>query len=320
MGSLFIGVAVIISPDGHLRVRRAETTTAEQDSSVDRVLKAFEPGTGAGLLHLTTRELETRLPLDLVFLRSFASRYLTELCRRPVEGVQQELPLIEPPPAGEIASLILEAPPVTGLEYLRPDTLVGWWQDLDEYVRAGIRNHPGGAREYLREGNPLWRMVGRVTFHLAENKKDPERPFAFLATYTSRLSAQGKLQHLPLSRALAEYSGARNRTALLSLLSPVQTAAERSPLLRQMLEDGDLYHPLAWSPAEAYSFLKETPALEESGVIVRIPDWWKRRHGSRPVVKVTVVQPLLQYQGSARNGVSSQDYGHYGTAYRLACV
>ncbi|MFB3905866.1 MAG: DEAD/DEAH box helicase [Acidobacteriota bacterium] len=279
---------VTITPQGHLQVRCPETEAGEKDPFVDRVLSAFEAGAGAGLLHLATRELETRLPLDLVFLRSFASRYLTEVCRQPTASEALQFPEIGPPPPGELASLILEAPPMTGLEYLLPETLVGWWQDLDRHVRDGVRRHPGGVREYLRERNPLWRMVGRVTFHLAENKKDSERPFAFLATYTSRLSAQGKLQHLPLSRALAEYSGTQNRTALLSLLSPVQTAAQRSALVRRLLEDGDLYHPLAWSPAEAYAFLKETPALEESGVIVRIPDWWKRRQASRPVVNVTV--------------------------------
>jgi len=53
------------------------------------------------------------------------------------------------------------------------------------------------------------------------------------------------------------------------------------------------------------------PAAVHAGVV---------QTGETAVVKVTVVQPLLQYQGSARNGVSSQDYGHYGTAYRLACV
>ncbi|RPI20865.1 MAG: DEAD/DEAH box helicase, partial [Acidobacteria bacterium] len=282
-----MAVVVVISPQGHLRVRRDRAETGEE-AFAERVLTAFEAGSGAGLLHLATRELETRLPMDLVFLRSFASLYLTDLCRRPAVDGAETLPEIEPPAPGELASLILQAPPIVGLEYLRPETMLSWWRDLDEYVEAGVRNHPGGVRDYLRELNPLWRMVGRVTFHLAENKRDPERPFAFLATYTSRVSEQGKLQHLPLSRALAEYSGARNRAALVSLLSPVQTAAERSGLIRLLLENGDLYHPLAWSPAEAYSFLKETPALEESGVIVRIPDWWKRHGASRPVVNVTV--------------------------------
>jgi hypothetical protein len=42
--------------------------------------------------------------------------------------------------------------------------------------------------------------------------------------------------------------------------------------------------------------------------------------GETAVVKVTVEQPLSQYQGSVRNGVTSRDFGHYGTAYRLACV
>ena len=45
---------------------------------------------------------------------------------------------------------------------------------------------------YLSDLNPQWRLVGRVTFHLAENKRDPEHPFAFLATYIPRLSAQGR--------------------------------------------------------------------------------------------------------------------------------
>jgi hypothetical protein len=37
-----------------------------------------------------------------------------------------------------------------------------------------------------------------VHFNLAENPKDAEAPFAFLATYTPRLSAQARAQHLPL--------------------------------------------------------------------------------------------------------------------------
>jgi hypothetical protein len=42
--------------------------------------------------------------------------------------------------------------------------------------------------------------------------------------------------------------------------------------------------------------------------------------GETAVVKVTVEQPLTRYQGSLQNGVTSHDFGHYGTAYRLARV
>lgn len=38
------------------------------------------------------------------------------------------------------------------------------------------------------------------------------------------------------------------------------------------------------------------------------------------VIKVTVVAPPPQFAGSVRNGVTSHDFGRYGTAYRLSAV
>ena len=119
---------------------------------------------------------------------------------------------------------------MTGLEYLREESLTGWWTDLDALVRDEIQHHAGGAQAYLSEKNPSWRFVGRVTLHLAENKRDAEHPFAFLATYASRLSAQGRVQHEALGRSLQQYAGTKNRQALLALLVPLQRAAERSTL------------------------------------------------------------------------------------------
>jgi hypothetical protein len=42
--------------------------------------------------------------------------------------------------------------------------------------------------------------------------------------------------------------------------------------------------------------------------------------GETKVVKIVVEPPLRQYQGSTRHGVTSHDFGQYGTAYRLAAV
>jgi non-specific serine/threonine protein kinase len=123
---------------------------------------------------------------------------------------------------------------------------------------------------------------------LAENPHDPEFPFAFLATYVTRASATGKVAHAPLSRALAESSARADAASLLSLLVPVQRAAERSPLVKELIAEGDLYHPLAWSPEDAHRFLREIPTLEAAGVIVRVPDWWRARKPPRPEVKVTI--------------------------------
>jgi hypothetical protein len=42
--------------------------------------------------------------------------------------------------------------------------------------------------------------------------------------------------------------------------------------------------------------------------------------GESGFIKVTVVPPLTQYHGSQRNGVTSNDFGRFGKAYRLAAV
>jgi LCCL domain len=39
--------------------------------------------------------------------------------------------------------------------------------------------------------------------------------------------------------------------------------------------------------------------------------------GETAVVKVTVVEPLSQYHGSTSNGITSQSYGAFRTAYRV---
>ena len=112
--------------------------------------------------------------------------------------------------------------------------------------------------------------------------------FAFLATYTSRLSSQGRAQHEPLGRALQQYAGAKNRSALLSLLVPIQKAAERSTLVKELVDSGDVYHPLAWTPHKADRFLQDVPIFEECGLIMHVPDWWKASRPPQPVVSVKI--------------------------------
>jgi SNF2 family DNA or RNA helicase len=107
-----------------------------------------------------------------------------------------------------------------------------------------------------------------------------------MATYAPELSEQGRIRHQPLGRALQEYAGTKNKKALIRLLSPVQLAAQSSPVIKDLVDTGDIYHPLAWSPEEAYSFLKDAPRYEQCGVVVRLPDWWKKR--SRPRAGVTI--------------------------------
>jgi hypothetical protein len=274
-----------ISPHGRLFV---EAAPDGQEALPKKFIEAFADSTAGGILYLSTTELQTSLQADFSFARDLGRTYLTQLCHTPELAGQAEFPPVPPPTDGELAVMVLSAPPMRGLEYLNADVLEGWWADLDALVRKEVQASGRGVQEYLRDRNPLWKTVGRVSFHLAENKRDPDYPFAFLATYSNRLSAQGRAQHLPLGRALQEYAGAKNRSALLSLLQPIHRAAERIAWVKEMVEAGDIYSSLAWTPADAYKFLKDIPPLEESGLIVRVPDWWKSSRPPRPAVSVTV--------------------------------
>ena len=89
---------------------------------------------------------------------------------------------------------------MTGAEYLPPDVLGALWRRHGPALNVELAEADRPLQEFLKSRNPAWNLVGRVYFNLAENPKDSEAPFAFLATYTPRLSAQAKAQHLPLGR------------------------------------------------------------------------------------------------------------------------
>src|SRR5439155_25204093 len=99
------------------------------------------------------------------------------------------------------------------------------WGEMQDSLRADLAAWPGSVEAYLRERSPVWNLVGRVHLNLAENKDDPEHPFAFLATYTTRVSESGRVVHRPLGQAVRESGRARDRGALLALLAPVERAA-----------------------------------------------------------------------------------------------
>ena len=185
-------------------------------------------------------------------------------------------------------ALIANAPPMTGAEYLTARVLVALWTELDTALRDELVASKDTLQAFLRSLHPIWNLVGRVHFNLAENRRDAEAPFAFLATYTPRVSAYGKAQHLPLSQALAEFSDGKSHARLLSLLMPVQRAAEQCGWVRAMVDSGAIYHPLRWLPADAYQFLTDVPKLEAAGIIVRAPGAWHAGRPARPIVKARV--------------------------------
>ncbi|MFQ5424271.1 MAG: DEAD/DEAH box helicase [Phycisphaerae bacterium] len=246
--------------------------------------KVFSVDWREGLFTLAADKLGTGDSLTLRYWQGVADRYLTALCHIPGSADEIE---VEPPSPAECATWVLTAPPMQGGEYLTAQALLNVWTALDGWATETIRS-TGGLDAFLQSRAPKWHQVGRVCFHLAENKNDPERPFAFLATYATGFGAGGRLKHVPLHKALQQYAGANNRSALVKLLAPIQQAAERCPWVMKLVDSGEVYQPMAWTAERAYTFLRTVPQLEDSGLSVRLPDWWRKR--ARPQVAVTIGQ------------------------------
>ena len=283
-----LSLTPLLTPQGCIVLRPAEDAPELDGELAARLEKMFARGSGHGLLQLGAGEVETILPPVFAYWRELGVRYVTALCALPEAGEGGAAIEVLTPLEAELLQLALAAPLMTGAEYLTSDVLAALWRGMNTALGVELLEARVGVQEFLKSRHPAWNLVGRVHFNLAENRKDAEAPFAFLATYTTRLAANARAQHVPLGQALREYAGAANRARLLSLLMPVQRAAERCPWLKTMVEAREVYHPLRWRPQEAFQFLRDVPLLEAAGVVVRMPLNWRMNRPARPHVKVTV--------------------------------
>jgi hypothetical protein len=296
MSSVF--VVPVLTPHGHLILSEDRDASALEPELVRRLQNAFARGSGHGLLQLGASELGVALPSAFSYWREFGARYVTALCTRPdTEARSTTTHNPSPPNDAELAWLSLAAPPMTGAEYLTASVLQSLWQELHIAFGLELSESKCGVQEFLKRRNGAWNLVGRVHFNLAENRKDNAAPFAFLATYTTRLSAHAKAQHLPLGQALGEYAGEANKDRLLSLLLPVQRASESCSWLKAMVDAGEIFHPLRWRPSEAMQLLRDVPQLETAGVVVRMPATWQANRPPRPQVTAKVGGRLLSGVG-----------------------
>lgn len=263
------------SPEGiwSLEWRAADGAPAAASRRLQEALAATDAAAGdAWLLRLAFADRAVALSPGLHFLRGFLGAFADRLRQTPEVETQRET-LACPAPPDALAAACAAVPPMDGGEYVTADTLTPLWDRLIAATRVALAAHQGSVAAFVQQLNPDLHLAGRVYFHLVENRRGSAAPFAFLATYSQADRAGDQVRHVPLRHALTEFAG--DQKALLNLLATVHKAAADSALVRGLLDSGELFHPLAWQPAEAFAFLREIPLYDAAGVLCRIPDWWK---------------------------------------------
>jgi non-specific serine/threonine protein kinase len=266
-------IAVLV-PDGGLQLEWETADGAIGRSRAllqDELYRCFVSDPEGWLLRLGLADTKVPLSASMSYWREFAGQFTRRLIRTPdLETLRGGLRLDLA--ADDIKSWLSRAPMMTGLDYLDDALLTKVWERLHAAWRTAMGAHDGTVADFIRAYRPSAHLVGRIFFHLVENK-DAAHPFAFLATYSTRLNQAGDSRHVPLKFALQEFAG--NQARLLELLATVHEAAKTSTVLEEMLSSGNIFQPLAWSSGQAYRFLKDIPAYEDAGILCRIPDWWK---------------------------------------------
>jgi len=235
----------------------------------------FSTGNGMGLIALTQAEFGEDVPGKLYFRKLF-SDYIRKLAAFG-EPAGRDLTVIfeqSRPGESEAGFLALSAPPMTGAEYFAGPLLFRFYLEFEQALQAKFNAHAGSFPDFIRSLSPAWKNVGKVTFHLAENKGDASgnHPFAFMASFIYRADGD-RPKHLPLATALKAYAG--NAPAMEAVLSPIQAAAEKSGIVRDLLESRRIFQPAAWTSRDAYAFLRDMPLFEEANIVVRIANLWK---------------------------------------------
>ncbi|MDD3880534.1 MAG: SNF2-related protein, partial [Syntrophomonas sp.] len=217
-----------------------------------------------------------KLSVSMSFLHNIAACYIKRLSHTENIEFTREDTVITPTD-DETAEILRSVPFVVGLEFINAAWINNIYLSLSQVFANEIQAYTGTVEEFLLEQNSRINMVGRVFFHLVENKSE-EYPFAFLATYSTARAGEKKASHTPLKNALLEYQNQDNK--LLQLLTTVSKAAQKSDLISEFVESGELFSPLKLTSNEAYIFLQEIPLYEECGILCRIPDWWKKKSNS----------------------------------------
>lgn len=266
-------LSFIFTPDGFYPDMAGSGSAGTQ---AEETVRWTQDGGFPALYDLGLKTAQGEMSPSARFLYQISSVFFRQLTELPELELARER--VQVPVPDELCEELLRSLPFAiGAEYVTAEWIRNVFVKLTEIFAREIAGYSGSVELYLTEKNQDLHVPERIFFHLVENKGNAEFPFAFLATYATK-GGDGKVRHVPLQYALTEYKGKREK--LLELLSCLNKAAEVSDLIAGFMESGELFHPLRLTAQEAYTFLKQIEAIEKTGILCRIPNWWRKNAAS----------------------------------------
>ncbi len=182
---------IAFSPNGRLFI------DGDDPQKCGELVRAFQTGSGAGLLYLDlVIDVVTEDPA-FAYWKDFARLYLSlfaatpNLEKRDLKSDPVKFDLLP----DDFNRFLAMVPPMKGAEYVDVVALARLWNEIGSALHSDILNSGKEISEYFTNRHSSLNLLGRVCFHLAENKNSTDAPFAFLATYARQMSKEGKPQH-----------------------------------------------------------------------------------------------------------------------------
>lgn len=222
------------------------------------------------MLLLGLSDSSVHLSQSLVFWRDFGAAWLHQVRSEP--DLDEKRENISPVLRDDDAEMFFERlPEMVGSESIDATYLDTVWKKLTQSFASSISAYKGSVDDYFRSIAPGELHKDRIHFHLVENRKNQERPFAFIATYFTRIDKTSRAYHQPLKFAFKEY--AENQNKIVELMSTVVKVSKKNSLIKSLVDSGEIFKAIGLTVQEAFTFLEGVTDFEASGILCRIPRW-----------------------------------------------
>ncbi|MCD6435655.1 MAG: hypothetical protein J7L15_04645, partial [Clostridiales bacterium] len=243
---------VILKSDGYFEIDWREIMGVNSEKELlikEDLYKRFQINPFKELLILGLSEKRMTISQPLCYLRTIALLFVRKLYKKPdIEMIRDRISVYLED--REIIMLLGEAPYLIGEEYLNKEWIKAFWKNINKAYAEMIRLHVGSVESFFEKYNPHMNLIGRIFFHLVEDKKRRDA-FVFLATYSAYVSKNGKVKYLPLKNALLEYKDDYQR--LDDLFSSINIIRKKSEFISKLFDSEDIFKAVTLNIDEVYT-------------------------------------------------------------------